>query len=161
MTEASMPLAARTFQNRATALGLAVEYLMKKPAFARLPFGHWSRVLTGQIRRGHYVFVVRENQVVGFAGWAAVNEAEAEAWFAGAPHATEVSGDSGDCAVINAWAADAGEANDVLMAEAARRTAEFRMVYAKREYEDGRIRPIRLHTKGVIGEAKPPSDGAA
>jgi hemolysin-activating ACP:hemolysin acyltransferase len=136
-----------TLTNRAMALGLAVQYLMTKPAFAKLPFGHWSRVLTGQIRRGHYVFVMTGDKVVGFAGWAAVTEPEAEAWVSGRPNATEVSGAAGDCAVINAWAADGPEVNDMLVGEAMRRTASFRMVYAKREYEDGRTRPIRMPTK--------------
>jgi hemolysin-activating ACP:hemolysin acyltransferase len=141
------PLQVRTFENRAMALGLAVEYLMKKPAFAKLPFGHWSRVLTGQIRRGHYVFVIQGNKVVGFGGWAAATDAEAEAWLAGRPDATEIPGTDGECAVINAWAADGPEANDVLVAEAMRRTQDFRMVYAKREYDDGRVRPVRMPTK--------------
>jgi hemolysin-activating ACP:hemolysin acyltransferase len=150
------PLQVRTFENRAMALGLAVEYLMKKPAFAKLPFGHWSRVLTGQIRRGHYVFVIQGNKVVGFGGWAATTEAEAEAWLAGQPNATEISGAAGECAVINAWAADGPEVNDALVAEAMRRTRDFRMVYAKREYEDGRVRPVRMPTKRAD-----PSDGAS
>lgn len=155
MTEAP-PLQLRTFDNRAMALGLAVEYLMKKPAFARLPFGHWSRVLIGQIRRGHYVLVIQGKKVVGFGGWAASTEAEAEAWLAGQPNATEIAGDAGDCAVINAWAADGPAVNDVLIAEAMRRTQEFRMVYAKREYEDGRTRPVRMPTK----RAAQPDDSA-
>ena len=41
-----------------TALGLAVAHMMTKPAFASLPFGDWSRVLVGQINRGHYAFVL-------------------------------------------------------------------------------------------------------
>ena len=44
--------------SRSVALGLAVDHLMSKPAFASLPFGEWSRVLVGQINRGHYVFAV-------------------------------------------------------------------------------------------------------
>jgi hypothetical protein len=40
------------------ALGLAVDHLMRKSAFASLPFGEWSRVLVGQINRGHHVFAV-------------------------------------------------------------------------------------------------------
>ena len=46
------------------ALGMAVSHLMTKPAFANLQFGDWSRVLTGQINRKHYCFVVDgRNQV--------------------------------------------------------------------------------------------------
>ena len=146
-TEETPQLRTRVFDNRAMALGLAVEYLMKKPAFARLPFGHWSRVLTGQIRRGHYVFVLRGNQVVGFGGWAIMTEPQAEAWVAGTTGATEVSGTSGDCAVINAWSAETSEVNKILFAEAIRRASDFRMLYAKREYADGRSRPLRLNIK--------------
>ena len=36
-------------QNPYVALGLAVNHLMTKPAFANLRFGDWSRILTGQI----------------------------------------------------------------------------------------------------------------
>ncbi len=45
--------------------------LMTKPAFANLRFGDWSRILAGQINRGHYALVVdKTNNVHGFAGWA-------------------------------------------------------------------------------------------
>jgi hypothetical protein len=51
------------------ALGLAVGHLMTKPAFARLRFGDWSRILIGQINRKHYRFVLDEkSRVVGFLG---------------------------------------------------------------------------------------------
>jgi hypothetical protein len=148
MSEDSEPRIA-TLKNRWTALGMAVEYLMNKPAFARLPFGHWSRVLTGQIRREHYVFVLSLNRVVGFGGWVIMTEIEAEAWISGVPGATEVPGTDGDCAVINAWAADTPEVNRLLFAEAMRRVKDFRLVYAVREYEDGRSRPVRLPTRGA------------
>jgi hypothetical protein len=53
------------------ALGLAVSHLMTKPAFAKLQFGDWSRILTGQINRKHYYFAVdSKNQIQGFIGWA-------------------------------------------------------------------------------------------
>jgi hemolysin-activating ACP:hemolysin acyltransferase len=141
---------ARTFENRSMALGLAVEYLMKKPAFARLPFGHWARVITGQIRRGHYVFITTEKNVVGFLGWAVMTEAEAEAWVVGAPGATEITGTSGDCVALNAWAADTPEVNQMLFDEALERAKGFRMLYAKREYANGGSRPLRLRIKDAV-----------
>ena len=52
------------------ALGLAVNYLMTKPAFARLSFGDWSRILVGQINRKHYYFVMDDKKMQGFVGWA-------------------------------------------------------------------------------------------
>src|SRR5436190_24108557 len=44
--------------NPYVALGLAVNHLMTKPAFAARRFGEWSRILVGQINRKHYYFVV-------------------------------------------------------------------------------------------------------
>ena len=62
------------------ALGLAVNHLMTKPAFAALRFGEWSRILVGQINRKHYYFVVdAKNQVQGFLGWAITTKDKAEA----------------------------------------------------------------------------------
>lgn len=66
------------------ALGLAVSHLMTKPAFAKLPFGDWSRILTGQINRKHYYFAVdSKNQIQGFIGWALTSKEKAEAWVEG------------------------------------------------------------------------------
>ncbi len=68
----------------ATALGLAVNHLMTKPAFARLKFGDFSRGLAGQIERKHYCFVVdRENRIQGFLAWAITSREDAEAWIEG------------------------------------------------------------------------------
>ena len=57
-------------ENPYIALGLAVNHLMTKPAFANLQFGDWSRILTGQINRKHYYFAVdSKNQSSGIS-WA-------------------------------------------------------------------------------------------
>ncbi len=139
-----------TFENRAMALGLAVEHLMMKPAFARLPFGHWSRILTGQIRRGHYFFVASPKRIVGFCGWALASEAEAETWISGSAAAAAIIGDGGDCIVLNAWSADTPEAHRVLLDELRIRGRGNRTLYAKREYKDGRTRPLRLRLDGSV-----------
>ena len=63
-------------ENPAAALGLAVSHLMTKPAFARLQFGDWSRILVGQINRKHYCFAVDgDGQVQG--SWAGRSPAKA------------------------------------------------------------------------------------
>ena len=55
-----------------------------KPAFARLRFGEWSRILVGKINRNHYYFVLDwSNQVVGFVGWAVTSREKAEDWVVG------------------------------------------------------------------------------
>ena len=71
-------------ENPYIALGLAVNHLMTKPAFANLRFGDWSRILTGQINRKHYYFAVdSKNQIQGFMGWAVTSKEKAEAWVEG------------------------------------------------------------------------------
>jgi hemolysin-activating ACP:hemolysin acyltransferase len=138
------------FDNRATALGLAVEHLMTKPAFARLPFGHWSRVITGQIRRGHYFFIASDRKIVGFCGWALGSREEAEAWITGSATAADVKGVSGDCIILNAWSADTPEAHRVLLDELRIRGRGNKTLYAKREYKDGRTRPLRLKLDAAV-----------
>jgi hemolysin-activating ACP:hemolysin acyltransferase len=59
------------------ALGLAVNYLMTKPAFARRLLGDWSRILVGHINRRHFYFVMDDNQVQGFIGWALATKEKA------------------------------------------------------------------------------------
>lgn len=154
-------LKTRMFENRAMALGLAVEYLMTKPAFARLSFGHWSRVLTGQIRRGHYFFVCTDRKVVGFAGWGLGSEAEAEDWIAGNTGDPPGDARSGDNIILNAWAADTPEANRVLLDELRIRGRDRRMLYARREYPDGRARPLRLKLGAAVASHAAKAAGKA
>ena len=71
-------------------LGLAVEFLSKKPAFAKLQFGEWSQVLFYQVARGHFFFVVdQDRRVRGFLGWALRQQALAEQWVEGARGAAQ------------------------------------------------------------------------
>src|SRR6476661_7178952 len=80
------PAALRIFRpaKPSAALGLAVSHLMVKPAFASLKFGDWSRILVGQINRGHYRFAIdADNRVQGFMGWALASREHAEAWVEG------------------------------------------------------------------------------
>ena len=133
----------------AAALGLAVGHLMTRPAFAALPFGSWSRVLVGQINRGHYQLVADgAGKVVGFLGWAATSEANAEAWLQGRGDVPELR--DGDCIVINAWSADDAAVNRTVLAAARLAIRDKRLVYFKRRYKDGRTRPTRLAVNDFV-----------
>ena len=137
-------LRALRFSDRYAALGMATAYLMQKPAFARLSFGHWSRVLTGQINRDHYLFVCDETSAVGFAGWAFCRREEAEAWLSGDLSMAPDDTMTGGCLVLNAWAADQPRVH-AFMLHALRPVASgATAVYARRDYADGRSRPVRL-----------------
>ena len=127
------------------ALGLAVQMLMGKPAFARLPFGEWSRVLVGQINRGHCRFAIGANgQPQGFAGWAMTSEAMAEAWIAGLAPLSAADSLAGDCVVFNAWTAANPAAHRFMTGAFRELFADKRRVFFIRRYAGGRTRAVRL-----------------
>ena len=135
----------------AAALGLAVSHLMVKPAFASLKFGDWSRILVGQINRGHYCFVVDEkNDVQGFLGWALATRDKAEAWVEGRRGLTFEDSRAGDCVVINAWSAASTGVTRFLLAEVRRIARDKTTVYFKRHYKDGSTRPVRLAVNAFV-----------
>ena len=131
--------------NPATALGLAVSHLMLKPAFVRLQFGDWSRILVGQINRGHYCLVADpQERIVGFMGWLLTTQEKAEAWVEDRRGLSYADSKAGDCVVINAWSADTNAVTRMLLRHARRAFAEKQTVYYKRHYADGATRPVRL-----------------
>ena len=135
-------------EDRRVSLAAAVEYLSQKPAFARLPFGEWSRVLVFQIDRGHALFVVDvDRRARGFIGWALAERIRAEEWVAGRSALNSEECRSGDAVILNAWVADSEPANRFLIDAARRIFADKGAVYFKRMYPDGRVRPARLVLK--------------
>lgn len=130
------------------AFGRAVGHLMRYPAFARAPFGHVARSLAGQVNRGHYVFAVRGEATVGFAGWALVEEAVAESWLAGERGFGDDDAADGDCVVLNFWQAESPSVSRGLVEALATRLPGKRRLYAKRHYPNGRVRPLRLELAG-------------
>lgn len=137
--------------NPATALGLAVSHLMTRPAFAALRFGAWSRVLVGQINRGHYRFVLDDaDRTVGFLGWVLTGEASAEAWLQGRAGFDEASRDEADCIVFNAWAAETPSVNRFVLDLAREATLGRRLIYFKRYYADGGVRPVRMPVNAFV-----------
>jgi len=138
-------------KNAYVALGLAVSYLMTKPAFAMLRFGDWSRILVGQINRKHYCFVVdNRNQVQGFVGWAVTTTDAAEAWLQGRSALSYEQSLHGDCIIFNAWAANSLRVNRFLLREARKIAQGKDTVYFKRHYKDGTTRPARLRVTEFV-----------
>jgi hemolysin-activating ACP:hemolysin acyltransferase len=135
----------------AAALGMAVNYLMTKPAFAQLRFGEWSRILVGQINRKHYCFVIDENkQIQGFLGWALTSKEKAEAWVENRGAVSGIDANDGDCVIFNAWAANHPRINRVLL-DAARQVMQGRdTMYFKRHYKDGTTRPVRMRINDFV-----------
>ena len=129
----------------AAALGLAVSHLMTKPAFAKLQFGDWSRILVGQINRKHFCFVVDgAGQVQGFMGWALASEEHANAWAEGSRALTFEDSRQGDCVVVNAFSANSTRVTRFLIDEARRAFKDKTALYFKRHYKDGTTRVARM-----------------
>ena len=152
----------------AAALGLAVSHLMTKPAFAKLQFGDWSRILVGQINRKHFCFVVDgAGQVQGFMGWALASEQHADAWAEGSRALTFEDSRQGDCVVVNAFSANSTRVTRFLIDEARRAFKDKMAIYFKRHYKDGTTRvarvPINEFVNGHIerGDERHPATFAA
>jgi Flp pilus assembly protein TadD/hemolysin-activating ACP:hemolysin acyltransferase len=138
-------------KSRAVSLGLAVEFLIKKPVFANLKFGEWSHVLIGQITRGHYCFVVDQHRRIhGFLGWALTHQRLAEQWVEGRSGLRNEECREGDCFIINAWAADTNRGNRFILGTVRKLLAGKRTIYFKRYYPDGRTRPMRLAVNDFV-----------
>jgi tetratricopeptide (TPR) repeat protein len=135
----------------AACLGLAVEFLSKMPAFARLQFGEWSQVLFYQVARGHCFFVVdQDKRVRGFLGWALTDQALAQQWVEGRAGLRNEQCLAGDCVIINAFAAETDDANDLIVRTMRELFADKRLLYFKRHYPDGRTRPARLSVNKFV-----------
>ena len=143
-------LVAFTPKDRVYALGLAVNYLMASPSFARQPFGHWSRVLAGQINRDHYLFAVENDKVVGFLGWSFAPKDKAEDWLTGRAGIPSNDSQAGEIMLINAWQADSRKVVHFLLDQARRIGQDCEMVYAKRFRPDGSFRPLRLAVNDFV-----------
>lgn len=133
------------------ALGLAVGHLVTKPAFARLRFGDWSRILIGQINRKHYRFVLDEKSVVvGFLGWALSTREIAEAWIEGRAANSLHDANHGECIIFNVWSADTLGVNRMLLAAARQAMLGKETAYFKRAYEGSAVRPVRINVNEFV-----------
>ena len=155
------PMHAGRIDDDYKALGLAVSLMMADPSFGGLPFGHWSRILVGQIKRKHYLFASEGQKVTGFLGWALTDEESAERWLTERAEIPFSASIDGDCVLINAWLAKTNRTNRFLLEQLRVIGKDRRRVYAKRFYKDGRVRPVRLSVDDFVDEhiaaKQPPS----
>lgn len=147
----SLPLRLFRPDHPLLALGLAVSHLMTKPAFANLRFGVWSRILVGQIRRGHFAFAVdAEGAVQGFIGWGLTSRDHAEAWLEGRSGLAYEDSRGGNCVIFNAWSANSTSVHRFLLDEVRGLFSGMDTIYFKRLYKDGRLRPVRLAVNSFV-----------
>jgi hemolysin-activating ACP:hemolysin acyltransferase len=146
-------LSIRRFRNRREALGHALALLRDVEPFASYKFGRISASLSGQIRRGHYLFTIENDKLVGYIGWARCSKEVAEAWTAG--EATPAYKDclEGPCMVAMTFHAKS-RAVTVFQSRQARKVNADSKVYIPREYTDNR--PPKSHA--VFNRVVAPED---
>lgn len=133
------------------ALGLAVDYLSRKPAFERLPFGEWTRTLAHQAGRGQQIFVIDgAHRVLGYLGWALTSKPLAEDWLQGLKPLSDEDCRTGDIVIINAFAADLKAATNLLVESGRDLFKDKAALYFKRFYRDGRVRAMRLAVNDFV-----------
>ncbi len=90
-------LQCRQFKNEELALGRALNLVRGVEPFRSYKFGNLSNVLMGQIKRGHYLFTLDEERLVGYVGWALCREDVAKAWVENRGVRSFKECDDGDC----------------------------------------------------------------
>lgn len=152
---AAAPATAATYhvvrpKDRPAALGLAVSYLMNLKAFADLRFGVWSKVLVGQVGRGHYVIIGDGNKIVAFAGWAFASREKAEGWLVRNEDISFAESRTGEVGLINCVAITDHGAHRFLLGELRKALGHCDYLVFKRFYPDGRVRPVRLNVNEFV-----------
>ena len=143
-------------QDSTYALGLSVEVTARYAAFGNISLGEWLGVLSGQIERSHYYFVIDErNAVVGFVSWALAHESHALAWLERGKELYNENCSDGDCVILNAWIAESPEIQRFMIKHTKQELSGKRFIFAKRIYPQGRIRAVKLPV-GQIGEDRSP-----
>ncbi|HJN03869.1 MAG TPA: hypothetical protein QF665_01980 [Alphaproteobacteria bacterium] len=97
--------------------------------------------LFGQIHRGHYLFAVRGDRILGFMGWGLCDGPVAREWLEGQRQLSSDDCAGGDCVLVMTFLAAAPEVARFLAREC-RAAHPGRKVVFGREYTDGRERRI-------------------
>jgi hemolysin-activating ACP:hemolysin acyltransferase len=130
------PIVSRQLQRQLAAFGVAIDMMFRRKPFSRFNFGKLCAVVRAEIRRGHYLIAFRDDQPVGYAGWAECTKEVAERWMheSYSPSYQECTG--GDCAVLITFVSTDTKVTMHLIRQARLRYPN-RPIYFKREYADG------------------------
>ncbi|MEM8572563.1 MAG: hypothetical protein AAGG56_16880 [Pseudomonadota bacterium] len=119
------------------ALGTACRLLAHTQPYAGLEFGEFVRTISGQIRRGHYLFARRGTMMLGYFGWALCEESVAQRWVNGQGAPSSEACVDGPVFVVVTFAARERAATRCLI-RAGRRLYPGRTTMFHRLYTDGR-----------------------
>src|SRR5205085_11896204 len=129
------------FQDRYVALGRIVSFLRDASPFTSYRFGAFVATVEGQIERGHYLAVLRDEEVVGYLGYALCDERIAQAWLEGRYVPTLDECRNGDVLVAMTMHTTSREVFAFLIREGRRLLPKVKTVF-RRHY--GQDRPERL-----------------
>ena len=136
------------------ALGLAVNHLMTKPAFAELQFGEWSRILVGQINRKHYFFVVDAQEPgPGLRRLGGHHQGQGRGLGRGARRAGLRGQLRRPLHHLQCVGGEQRQVNRFLLQEARKVMLGKEWVYCKRHYKDGTTRTTRLQVTEFVDAA--------
>jgi hypothetical protein len=82
------------------ALGMAVNFLSTKVPFSLHPTGVVVPSVGGQVNRGHYLFGLRSDRIVGFLGWGLGDEALGRSFSEATSDLSAVDLSHGRCVII-------------------------------------------------------------
>jgi hemolysin-activating ACP:hemolysin acyltransferase len=131
------------------ATGLAAAYLAATSTFGAYRADRLIGSILGQIERRHYAFAVRDNRIVGYAGWALCAARVAEAWLRDgkAPSADQCR--EGDVLVLVLFAAEDRQVS-------IRLTRYLRDLYAGKEFMARRASSLGGHIqRGRVPKINP------
>ena len=106
----SEPLKCSRAQSDMVALGIAANMLHNSPPFDGLSAKDFIGTLLGQISRKHYVFTMRGEEILGYAGWALCSEEIGRAWAEGRYKPKYEESVDGPCVTVLTFYADTPEA---------------------------------------------------
>ena len=131
--------------NHWEALGLVTHLLHASKPFNDYPFGKLAATLNAQIQRSHYVFTLRDQEVVGYVGWALCSRKVADDWVERAIEPRLDACLDGDYWIALTWyAAQAG----VVPAQARHLRALYpdKIGIGRRDYGNGQTRVKRFRS---------------
>jgi hypothetical protein len=143
-TTSIAPLKVVRFESPARAFAFCYQVFKADPRFAREPA--MAKRLASQIKAGHYLFVMRGSEVVGFTSWLHTSRDAGDAWSNGqAVIATKAVATAVEPAiVVEQWKAATPEVAKFLAEEFLKLTGNVAHVFARMEGKKGALVPVKL-----------------
>ncbi|QFR33905.1 hypothetical protein [Ancylobacter sp. TS-1] len=132
-----MTTAFRRLKSSYEALGLAIDFLTREAPFDGYRAGFLAAAIKHQLASGCHIAAIRDEKLVGYAGWIRINRASGDAWVKGElAELTAVPQSLYDAVALTVVRA---ETRDVVtgLIRGCRRAEAGQQVFFKRDYSAG------------------------